>query len=172
MGDFSILDEINKEVLFTYGNHEAYAGNDYVRSLLAPTKLKILSDEKFQIAGWEVLGLADMHGFDSKANQQLLAQKLQSISWETDFPKLLVLHEPIGPKVAEKYGVNLQVAGHTHNGQIFPNNLLVRLAFSYINGLYRFDTSSLFVSSGVGTWGPPMRLGSRSEVILLNLIPA
>lgn len=166
-----MLDQINKEVVFTYGNHESYAGNSYVTSLLAPTKLHLLSDEKIQLAGWEILGLADIHGFDTQENHDLLAQKLQSIPRETDLPKLLVLHEPIGPKIAEKHGVNLQVAGHTHNGQLFPNTLLVKLAFPYIKGLYRFKTSSLFVSSGVGTRGPAMRLGSRSEIMLLDLVP-
>lgn len=171
VGDFKILDSINKEVLYTYGNHEAYAGNEYVYSLLSPTKLRLLSDEKTILKGWEILGLADMHGFDSQANRRLLGHKLEQFKWETDLPKLLILHEPIGPEIAEQYGINFQVAGHTHNGQLFPFTLFVKIAFPYIKGLYTFATSSLFVSSGAGTWGPPMRLGSRSEVILFDFIP-
>ena len=112
-----------------------------------------------------------MNGSDSQKNRNLLAHKLKNIQWETEYPKLLVLHEPVGPEVAMKYGVNLQVAGHTHNGQLFPFTLFVKMVFPYIKGLYSFDTSSLFVSSGIGTWGPAMRLGSRSELIVLDLIP-
>lgn len=171
VGDFDVLNTINKEVIFTYGNHEAYAGNEYVRSLLSPTKLHMLSDQKLILSWREILGLSDMNGSDSQKNRNLLAHKLKNIQWETEYPKLLVLHEPVGPEVAMKYGVNLQVAGHTHNGQIFPFTLFVKMAFPYIKGLYSFDTSSLFVSSGIGTWGPAMRLGSRSELIVLDLIP-
>lgn len=51
-----------------------------------------------------------MHGFDSAVNRKILAQKLQKEVWETDLPKLLILHEPIGPEVAQYYGINLQLA--------------------------------------------------------------
>ena len=105
-----MLNTINKEVVFTYGNHEAYAGNEYVKSLLSPTKLHMLSDQKLILSLWEILGLSDMNGSDSQKNRNLLAHKLKNIQWETEYPKLLVLHEPVGPEVAMKYGVNLQVA--------------------------------------------------------------
>ncbi|MDO4713671.1 MAG: hypothetical protein Q4B28_03310 [bacterium] len=97
------MNTINKEVIYTYGNHEAYAGNSYVDSLLSPTKLHMLSDEVLVLGEWEILGLADMHGVDSVANRRILAHKLQQVEWQTDLPKLLVLHEPIGPQVAEQY---------------------------------------------------------------------
>ncbi len=170
VGDFALLDEINKPIIYTYGNHEAYAGNEYVKSLLEPTKMIMLSDQKVQIAGWEILGLADIHAFDNVKGQKLLTEKLRSNTRKTDLPKMLVLHEPIGPQVAEQFGVNFQVAGHTHNGQIFPFTLLVKFAFPYIKGRYRFTTSSLFVSSGVGTRGPDFRLGSRSEILVFDFV--
>lgn len=153
-----MLDKINKPIIYTYGNHEAYAGNEYVKSLLEPTKMTMLSNQKTQIAGWEILGLEDIHAFDNEKGQKILTQKLRSNTWETDLPKMLVLHEPIGPEIAEQFGVNFQVAGHTHNGQIFPFTLLVKFAFPYIKGLYQFTTNSLFVSSGVGSRGPDFRL--------------
>lgn len=169
--DIKILDTLNKPTIFTYGNHEAYAGNEYVYNLLKDTKLHILSDEKLQIGEWEILGLSDMFGFDTQKNRKILGKKLKENPRSSSWPKLLLLHEPIGPKVAEKHWANLQLAGHTHNGQLFPFTLFVKFAFPYIKGLYRFKTHALFVSSGAGTRGPPMRLGSRSEVVLLDLIP-
>ena len=100
--------------------------------------------------GWELIGLADMAGFDTKENQELLDQKLATLLTNTTtLPKLLILHEPIGPQVAEQHGINLQLAGHTPYGQIFPFTLAVKIAFPYIKGLYRFDTNALFVSSGI-----------------------
>ena len=61
------------------------------------------------------------------------------------------------------------LSGHTHNGQIFPFNFLVRIQFKYKFGIYNFKDSNLYVSSGSGTWGPKMRLGTRNEIILFNL---
>lgn len=150
-GDFKILDQINKPVIFTYGNHENYIGNDYVYELLKDTKLQFLSDQKTQIGEWEILGLADMSGFDNEENRAKLEKKLEEHPRSNFGPRFLILHEPIGPEIAAKYGANLQVAGHTHNGQLFPFSLLVKLAFPYTYGLYNFPNHSLFVSSGVGT---------------------
>ena len=61
------------------------------------------------------------------------------------------------------------LSGHTHNGQIFPFNILVKLKFKFIYGLYNKGNSSLYVSSGVACWGPKIRLGSKNEVVHLNL---
>lgn len=170
--DLQLLNSINKDVYLTLGNHEAYAGNAYVKQLLKNTKIRLLEDEVLHAHGWELIGLADMAGFDTEENHELLDQKLATLLTNTTtLPKLLILHEPIGPQVAEQHGINLQLAGHTHYGQIFPFTLAVKIAFPYIKGLYRFDTNALFVSSGIWTWGPTMRLGSRSELVVLKLIP-
>ena len=66
--------------------------------------------------------------------------------------------------------VELMVSGHTHNGQIFPFNLMVKLKFKYIYGLYLKNKSRLFVSSGSGCWGPKLRIGSSNEIINIKLI--
>ena len=170
--DLQLLNSINKDVYLTLGNHEAYAGNAYVKQLLKNTKIRLLEDEVLHAHGWELIWLADMAGFDTEENHELLDRKLATLLTNTTIlPKLLILHEPIGPQVAEQHGINLQLAGHTHYGQIFPFTLAVKIAFPYIKGLYRFDTNALFVSSGIWTWGPAMRLGSRSELVVLKLIP-
>lgn len=76
-------------------------------------------------------------------------------------------------KVSNQSGINLQLSGHTHNGQMFPFNLIVKIFFPHINGLYEYENEILktymYVSSGTGTWGPPMRLGSRFEITVINL---
>jgi predicted MPP superfamily phosphohydrolase len=61
--------------------------------------------------------------------------------------------------------------GHTHNGQIFPFNFYVRRHFPHVKGLYRYKNLHLYVSAGTGTWGPRMRLGSKSEIIFPKLHP-
>ena len=67
--------------------------------------------------------------------------------------------------------VDLMLCGHTHNGQIWPFNLLVKLQFRHVYGLFVEGVSNLYVSSGVGCWGPRMRLGSRNEIVLIELRP-
>ena len=71
---------------------------------------------------------------------------------------------------AIKNNVDLMLSGHTHNGQIFPFNFIVKIQFPEIYGLYRENRNSLYVSSGVSTWGPKIRIGSQNELVQINLI--
>ena len=81
---------------------------------------------------------------------------------------LVVSHKPdIWDSVHDK--AELMLSGHTHNGQIFPFNLIVKLKFKYIYGLYQNKKSRLYVSSGSGCWGPKLRIGSSNEIININL---
>jgi predicted MPP superfamily phosphohydrolase len=70
-----------------------------------------------------------------------------------------------------EHGVDLMLSGHTHNGQIFPFNYLVRQQFARIKGLYQSESAYLYVNSGTGTWGPLMRLGTRNEISCFDLVP-
>ena len=78
-----------------------------------------------------------------------------------------------GPlEAAARHGIDLKISGHTHNGQIVPFNLLVDRVYRYTQGLYRPGQAVLYVNEGTGTWGPTLRLGSRSEITLFRLSPA
>ena len=70
---------------------------------------------------------------------------------------------------AEKAGIDLMLSGHTHKGQVFPFNLVVKKVFRYVSGLHRLGDSFLYVSQGTGTWGPDMRVGSFSEITLFEV---
>lgn len=83
--------------------------------------------------------------------------------------KILLCHQPKFAKKAEKSGFDLQISGHTHGGQFFPWTLVVRWVHQFPNGLYRLKKMAIYVSSGTGYWGPPVRLGAPSEVTLLVL---
>ena len=67
--------------------------------------------------------------------------------------------------------IDLELAGHTHSGQIFPFNFVVKLFYPRFRGLYTSEDRAVYVSSGTGTWGPPMRLGTQSEITLFRLFP-
>ena len=81
-----------------------------------------------------------------------------------DRPVVLLAHDPRVFPEAARAGVDLQLSGHTHAGQIWPFNLLVRLSVRFVRGLYRDGASQLYVSPGTAFWGPPMRLGTRAEI--------
>jgi predicted MPP superfamily phosphohydrolase len=77
-------------------------------------------------------------------------------------------HQPTGFEVAAKRRIGLVLSGHVHNGQVWPFNHLVGLFYPYLKGLHRRDNSFLNVSTGTGFWGPPMRLGSFNEIVVLE----
>lgn len=159
----SVLNEIEAPVFFVTGNHERYADLDRVGELLGETKVKWLRNEAVDFNGIQLIGIDDG---DSKSQ---VAKRLEKIAVEPDKFNVLMYHRPDGFEAAAERGVDLMLAGHTHNGQIFPFNFFVRLFFRHMKGLYKHDDCLLYVSPGTGTWGPRMRLGSRSEIVLIEL---
>ena len=85
------------------------------------------------------------------------------------YPVFVMDHQPLELEEAELSGVDLQLSGHTHRGQLWPLNYLTEAMFEHDHGLLRKGSSAIVVTSGLGTWGPPVRMGSRSEIILLHL---
>jgi hypothetical protein len=82
---------------------------------------------------------------------------------------VLLKHRPTGFDKASAEGVFLQLSGHTHAGQIPPLDLIVRMVFAYPYGLYQKGNSFIYTTCGTGTWGPPMRLFSHSEIALITI---
>ncbi len=83
--------------------------------------------------------------------------------------KILLAHQPKSIFDAAKAGFDLQISGHTHGGQFFPWNLLVGLDQPFVAGLDRYENTQIYVSRGTGYWGPPIRVGSPSEITLIKL---
>ena len=83
---------------------------------------------------------------------------------------LLLVHKPSIWEGAQEF-TDLMLSGHTHNGQIFPFNFLVRMQFKTVYGLFKEKQSRLFVSSGSGTWGPRMRIGTQNEILQVQISP-
>lgn len=83
----------------------------------------------------------------------------------------LTLLIPNGVQYAQKEGVDLYLAGHTHAGQIFPFSIIASWIFNYNRGLHEYKDTKIFVSEGVGTFGPPFRIGTKSEIIEIQLMP-
>jgi uncharacterized protein len=157
-------------VYFVTGNHEYYSGAAAWVEHLRRLGIRVLRNERVAIgdpgasidlAGiddWRSAGMAPGHGPD-------LAAALSGR--DPDRSLVLLAHQPRGVEEGAHAGVELQLSGHTHGGQIFPFTLATALVYPYLHGLYPVregNGSQIFVSRGTGYWGPPMRLGSPPEI--------
>jgi predicted MPP superfamily phosphohydrolase len=152
-------------VLFTSGNHEEYAGLENVRRMLAGSRIRWLRNEVVESAGVRIVGV------DNRYGTELLRSVLERTPPAPGFT-LLMNHQPLGFELVAGGRANLMLSGHVHDGQLWPFGYLVGTIYPYLRGLHGRQGSFLSVSAGTGFWGPPMRLGSRSEIVLLEPMPA
>ena len=151
-------------VMFTSGNHELYTGYDNVRQMLSPTQIRWLRNEAIDLSGIRIVGVDNSYGTE-------LLQGVLSRTPPSPMFTVLMNHQPRGFDVAVRHRINLTLSGHVHNGQIWPFNYVVGLFYPYLKGLHTHADAFLNVSTGTGFWGPPMRLGSHSEIVLLEPRP-
>lgn len=162
-------------VYFVTGNHEYYSGADAWCAHLRELGVRILRNERVSIgsaeAGFDLAGIDDYsaHHF-GRGHGADLGRALAGRDPSREL--ILLAHQPRAIVEAEQRGVSLQLSGHTHGGQIWPFNFLVRLQQPVTSGLVRFGRSLIYVSNGTGYWGPPMRLGSPAEITQLVLVGA
>ncbi|EKE27606.1 MAG: hypothetical protein ACD_3C00188G0022 [uncultured bacterium (gcode 4)] len=166
---FKNLDNIKVPVFVTFWNHESYVWNEYALSLLKDTKARILHNEVVEFNWLQILGSEDIMWLDYDYNKGRLENVLSNMKWDRSKPSLLLLHEPVGPEISDKHGIDVQLAWHTHNWQIWPFTLLVKHYFPYMTWLYKVWNLSLYVSPGSWIWWPPMRIGSKSEITHITL---
>lgn len=163
------LDDLNAEdgVLFIDGNHETYLGTQRTLDILQQTKVRILRDETIDVDGLSFIGIMYPERGERKSVVDIL-RKLQA--GFLGKPNVLLYHAPSMIEDVAKEGVNLQLSGHTHRGQQFPFQFVThKVHKGYDYGLYRIGDYTLYTSSGVGTWGPTMRIGTQSEIVVITL---
>ena len=151
------------------GNHEYYAGIEDVQKYLSRGGVRLLRDEFVVIKDSLILvGREDiMANRLGEEKRRPLSEILREAP--KNLPIIVLDHTPINLEEATSQGVVLQLSGHTHNGQMWPFNLITRLIFEKSWGLLQKENTLIYVSCGYGTWGPPVRIGSTPEIILLNL---
>lgn len=159
----AVLHELKAPAYWTSGNHERYADLDNVYELLKSTPLAPLSNESVQTHGIELVGIHDSE------DRRYVEKQLARMELNPDLYTVLMYHRPDELEAAGNAGVDLMLSGHTHHGQIFPFGWLVKIRFPRLYGVYEANGCTLHVSCGAGTWGPPMRLGSRNEIVLIHL---
>ena len=160
---FDEFDRFEAPVYFVTGNHEVYEGIEEVYSKLSDTKIRVLRNDCIDYEDLQIIGV------EYSENNGHLRERLEELVIDEAKPSVLMYHSPVGVMAAKRAGIDLQLAGHTHAGQVFPFNYLVRLVFKHIAGQYDLGGLVLYVSAGTGTWGPYMRLGSRNEITQISL---
>lgn len=148
------------------GNHETYISLEKSIKAVSETKARMLRDELVEINGVQIVGI-DYPKFGEEHNIEGILNKI-----DKNKPSIVLYHEPkkrIWQQVKEAGG-DLFLSGHTHVGQMWPFNGITKMMYGdYHHGLNKVGDMYINTSSGVGTWGPAMRTGSHSEIIVLNL---
>ena len=129
--------------------------------------MRVLQNESVEFEGLNLMGVHDLSGFRFGYMQPDLGAALAQA--DPDKPKILLAHQPKYVVDFVRDEVDLCICGHTHAGQIFPWTLLVLLSQKYLYGLYNDGLKQIYVSSGVGFWGPPIRVFADAEIALLKL---
>lgn len=157
-------------VYFVTGNHEYYSGADAWIAHLEALGVRVLRNERVRIGGADGFDLAgiDDHSSAAFGHGPDLERALRGR--EAERACVLLAHQPRGIDLADRLGVDLQLSGHTHGGQMFPWNFAVRLQQPFVAGLHRLVRAQIYVSKGTGYWGPPMRVGAPAEITEIELV--
>jgi uncharacterized protein len=152
-------------VYFVAGNHEQFRDDSKYLNAVASAGVRVLHNEKVDVDGLQIAGVPYNNAWQPK----VLASALHALHLDRDRASILLTHAPDHPEIAEAAGIGLQLSGHTHLGQFVPWRWIARRMYrQFVYGLSRIGKMQVFTSSGAGTWGPPLRLGSNPEIVVLQ----
>jgi predicted MPP superfamily phosphohydrolase len=150
---------------FVAGNHEQFGDDSRYLQAVSNAGVRVLHNEKVEADQLQIVGVPYNHATQDEHFQSVLRQ----IGVDRNRASILLTHVPDRPYIAEKEGISLQVSGHTHVGQFFPWTWVARRIYrQFVYGLSRIGKMLIYTSSGAGTWGPPLRLGSSPEIVLFQ----
>ncbi|HYM20437.1 MAG TPA: metallophosphoesterase [Candidatus Kapabacteria bacterium] len=142
------------------GNHEYIGGVEPAVKYIRAHSIDLLRDEVREIAGVTIIGREDR---SAGKNRKPLAEIMTRV--DRSKPLIVMDHQPIKLGEAVSEGVDLQVSGHTHRGQLWPLNYITRKVYELDWGYKLKDRTHFYVSCGVGTWGPPVKIGNDAEIV-------
>jgi uncharacterized protein len=155
---------------FVTGNHEYYSGYQEWVEEVARLGVRPLRNERLEIVtrggAFDLAGVNDPGGADVGDGPDFEAALADR---DTARPVVLMAHQPVVARDAARYGVDLQVSGHTHGGQMVPFNYLVGVEQPVVSGLGDVDGVPVYVTNGAGFWGPPVRVGAPPQVTLIEM---
>ena len=157
------------------GNHEYISGISECRELLAQTKVQLLQDSIITISlanqakMLQIIGRDDRSNRNRKTLEELL--ELTCAKNKTNIANHIIVvdHQPYNLAKTDSLGIDIQISGHTHRGQIWPFNLLTDKIYEQSHGYRKWSNSHIWVSSGLSLWGPPFRIGTRSEIGVITI---
>jgi hypothetical protein len=152
------------------GNHEVYGGLEKNLEYLRRGGVRVLQDEAVLVGGAFVLaGRKDPTVLQSKELRMSIREILEKTGADPKLPIILLDHQPVRLMEAVDAGIDLQLSGHTHAGQLFPLNLINKKIWEKHWGYLRKGKTQYYISCGVGTWGPPVRTGSIPEIVRIKV---
>ena len=156
---------LNAPTFVCLGNHEYIAGIDKSLALLKETSVNVLRDNVTTIDGVTIVGRDDR----SNRRRKSVAQLMEGVNRDNYI--IMLDHQPYHLEDAEQNGVDLQLSGHTHRGQVWPLNWVTRKMYECDYGQWRRGNTDYYVSSGMGLWGGKFRIGTDSEYAVITVTP-
>lgn len=150
-------------ILTVLGNHEYFSGLRNAEAFFEASGIRLLKDERLDIEGIQVIGRNDRSNHHRKSLSEL-----------TDTTKtftILLDHQPFDLQEAEEAGIDFQFSGHTHRGQVWPISWITDAMYEKSWGHHQRGATRYYISSGLGIWGPKIRIGTRSEYLVLHIVP-
>jgi len=151
---------------YVEGNHEGYSSEYALFKENIPTNINNVTDKKVYINGTQIIGMS----YDMNKSNELLRKELELLKYNKTEPSIILLHDPKGIPFLAENGVSLVLSGHTHSGQFFPFTTIVKAMYGkYTHGVAYTDETASVTSSGVGTAISPVRIGTNSEIVILEI---
>ncbi|MET8244850.1 metallophosphoesterase [Streptomyces sp. NPDC005202] len=151
---------------FVTGNHEYFSGAEQWVEEVRRLGLHPLENARTELPYFDLAGVNDLQG-ESEGQGPDFSKALGDR--DTARACVLLAHQPVQIHEAVRHGVDLQLSGHTHGGQLWPGNFVAAAANPTVAGLERYGDTQLYVSRGAGAWGPPTRVGAPSDITVVEL---
>jgi predicted MPP superfamily phosphohydrolase len=152
-------------IYFITGNHEEFSDNTRYLDAVRRAGIRVLNNEMVELDGLQIIGV----DYRDTRREGEYKRILKDMRIDRRKPSILLKHAPTHLQVAEEEGVTLQLSGHTHHGQVFLFRFITSWVYrGYDYGLKRFGSLLVYTSSGAGTWGPPMRLDTKPEIVVIG----
>jgi uncharacterized protein len=150
---------------FVTGNHEEFTDPRKYLEGITSAGVRVLNNERVVIDGLQVVGV----DFSDTTREERFQSVLARTQVDRGQASILLSHAPHALNIAERAGISLQLSGHTHGGQIFPSTYFTKRIFGpFTYGLQQFGNLAVYTTCGVGTWGPPLRVGTNPEIVIIR----
>jgi len=152
---------------FVTGNHEEFFDNTPYLQAVRRAGIHVLYNEKVDLDGLQIIGV----DYRDSRREEDFRTILQRMKIDPDRPSILLKHTPLHLHVAREQGISLQLSGHSHQGQVFLFRFITSKVYQgYDYGLKWFGNLLVYTSSGAGTWGPPMRIDTKPEIVVITFL--